>query len=331
MAKIDIFTHVLPKKYLNALQKAVPPGFPYTELINGPTALWDLDKRFKIMDKYEDVTQVLTYAVPPLEAILAPKKAAELARRGNDELAEIVHKYPDRFAGGVATLPMNNIDAALAEVDRAIDDLKLKGIMLYTNINGKPLDSPEFMPIYEKMARHDLPIWLHPRRDETVADYSTESESQYRLYGMFGWPYETQLAMARLACSGVLEKYPNLKFITHQCAGGMPFFATRITGWGRPRGDKQDAYVARLSKPLIEYFGKFYADTTIKYTPALMCAYAFFGAEHMIFGSDMPFGAEGGEWDLREGLKTVEDMAVSDADKKKIFEGNARKLLHLPA
>lgn len=326
MTMIDMFTHILSRKYLDTLQKMVPSASPFAAI---PT-LWDMDARFKIMDQYDGMKQVLTFSIPPLEAVTTPRRATELARRGNEELAEIVSKNPDRFAAGVACLPMNNLEAALPELDRAIKDLGLKGILLYTSINGKPLDSPEFWPIYEKMAGYDLPIWLHPRREETVPDYKTEKRSKYRIWGCFGWPYETEAAMTRLVCSGVLEKYPNLNFITHHCGGGLPFLEQRVASWYDPRDPQLNIIGSGLTKLPIEYFHKFYGDTSVNgSTAALMCGFAFFGAEHIVFGTDMPYGRERGNQFIREGIRSIQEMAISQADKKKIFEGNALRLLHL--
>ncbi len=323
--KIDMYTHIFPKKYWDVIKKHIPPNLEQI------TTLWDLEQRLRVMDKYDDYVQVLTFPVPPVEAIVGPKDAVELARIGNEALAEILAKYPDRFVAGVANLPMNDVNAALKETDRAIKDLGLKAVLICTNINGKPLDSPEFMPLYEKMARYDLPIWIHPRRDITVADYSTEGKSKYNLHGALGWPYETQLAMSRLVCSGVLENYPNLKFITHHCGGGIPFLGRRVNSWlGRYMREEPNSSLSRLTKEPIEYLRMFYGDTAIDGdTPALECGHAFFGAEHMVFSTDMPFGREQGHSAIREAVKAVTEMAISDSDKKKIFEDNARKLLHL--
>ncbi len=107
-------------------------------------------------------------------------------------------------------------------------DLKFKGIQIFSSINGKPLDRDEFMPLYEMMAGYDLPLWIHPARDKTVPDYPDEPYSKFTLFTAFGWPYETTLAMARLVFSGVLEKYPSLKFITHHCGAMLPFFSKRV-------------------------------------------------------------------------------------------------------
>jgi predicted TIM-barrel fold metal-dependent hydrolase len=122
--------------------------------------LTDRDARLRILDEFEDMVQVLSVTVPPLEEIVNPEEAAELARIANDEMAELVNKYPNRFVGAVAGLPMNDVDAALRETDRAIKDLKFKGVQIASSINGKPLDRPEFLGLYEKMAQYDLPIWI---------------------------------------------------------------------------------------------------------------------------------------------------------------------------
>lgn len=282
--KIDIFSHIFPPEYWALIEKHCPRNMQ----IDG--ALWDLDQRFRIMDSYDEYVQVLTFSTPPLEAITTPEDASALARIGNDDLAELITRYPDRFIAGVANLPMNNIEATLQEIDRAIKQLGLRGVLLYSNINGKPLDSPEFVPIYEKMAGYDLPIWIHPRRDMTVADYSTENFSKYKLYGSLGWPYETQLAMTRLVCSGIFEKYPGLKIITHHCGGGIPFLGKRVSNWLYTYMlDEPDSNLAGLSKPPIDYFRMFYGDTAnIGDEPVLECGYAFFGDKHMVFGTDMP-------------------------------------------
>ena len=163
--------------------------------------------------------QVLTVGpVPPLEAFATPEQAVELAKMANDEIAELVAKYRDKFVAAIALLPMNNIDAALKETDRAINDLGFRGIYVHSNINGKPLDAPEFLPLIEKMSKYNLPIYIHPWRPNEFTDYQTESASKYMIAGTFGWPYETTVAMTRLVFSGILEKFPNLKVVTTTAA-----------------------------------------------------------------------------------------------------------------
>ncbi len=319
--KIDIFTHIFPPKYWDIIKKYCPMNMEINP------ALWDLEQRFRIIDKYDDYVQVLTFSIPPVEAVAEPGKAIDLACRGNDELAELIAKHHSRFIAGVANLPMNDMEAALRETDRAIKELSLRGVLIYSNINGKPLDSPEFWPLYQKMEECDLPIWIHPRRDITVPDYNTESSSKYKLYGSLGWPYETQLAMSRLVCSGVLERYPNIKFVTHHCGGGMPFLGKRVSNWIYPI-IKQSASsnTSKFTKEPIEYFRMFYGDTAnIGGKPVLECGYAFFGASRMLFGTDMPFGRDV----INEAIGGIMEMSISTSERKQIFENNAKRLLHL--
>jgi predicted TIM-barrel fold metal-dependent hydrolase len=296
-------------------------------------ALYDLELRFKVMDKFDGLVQVLTMGNPPLESVISPKDAVELAQIANDEMAELLSQHPDQFVGAVACLPMNNLDAALKEIDRTITQLRFKGIQLYTSINGKPLDSPEFRPIYEKMADYNLPIWLHPWKSPSEPDYVGEESSMYKICMTFNWPYQTTLAMSRLVFSGILEDYPNLNFITHHCGGMVPFFAQRIVSFF----DTNEVILRGAGFPRvyrrhpIEYFHRFYGDTvTSGSTPALTCGYSFFGADHMLFGTDMPYGSRSGLRQIRDSVEAVERMQISEDDKAKIFEGNARRLLRLP-
>jgi aminocarboxymuconate-semialdehyde decarboxylase len=329
--KVDIFCHIVPKRYLEAVRKIAPSGIPQQILIESTPTLTDLNIRFQIMDKYPDLVQVLTLASPPIEAIAGPKESAELARIANDEMAELVSKHPQRFIAAVGSLPMNNVEAALKELDRVINGLKLRGIQIYTNMNGKPIDSPEFIPIYQRMSQLNLPIWLHPKREFDTPDYVTEKRSKYLMNSIFGWPHETSLAMGRLVFSGILEDYPNLKIITHHCGGMVPFFSDRIIG----QYDYVTSYLKlKWKRPLlkhpIEYFRMFYNDTAVYgSTAALICGHKFFGSEHLLFGTDMPYDDEIGNRFIRETIRSIEEMDIPQSDKKRIFEDNARRLLHL--
>ncbi len=329
--KIDIFPHILPLKYKEALYKIVPPGFHLQDVIDATTSLFDLDYRFRLMDKYEGLQHVLTLAAPPVEMVADPKTAADLARLGNDEMAELVQKYPDRFPAAVASLPMNDMEAALRETDRAIKELGFRGVQIFTPTGGKPLDSPEFMPLYDKMAEYDLPIWIHPERDVSFVDYPGEKRSRYMIFHIFGWPYETAAAMTRLVFSGVFDRHPDMKFITHHCGGLVPYFEQRIIGaYDHAEVLRGAKYKLGLSEEPIEYFKKFYNDTAIYgHTPGLMCGYAFCGPERMVFGTDFPYDSELGDRYTRQTIESVERMDIGDKEKKMIFEDNARRLLKL--
>jgi aminocarboxymuconate-semialdehyde decarboxylase len=321
----------MPRKYMDALYQRARIDDVAKSRDEFMRTLWDMDLRFKIMDKYEGLVHVLTPSGPTLERNAGLKDAAYLAQIYNDEMAELVARYPDRFVAAVACLPLNNIEATLQEIDRAVNELGFKGILINTPINGQPIDLPELMPIYEIMSKHDLPIWIHPRRDATVPDYITEDRSRYGISHCFGWPFETSIAMARIVFSGILDKYPNLKFITHHCGAMVPYLAARIEGsydWYEVA--LQARHKQNLTKPPIEYFRMFYNDTAIYGNmTGLMCAYAFFGTERLLFGTDFPYDVELGDKYTRETIAAINSMDIPDIDKKKIFAENAKMLLHL--
>ena len=329
--RIDVFSHIIPPAYKKALYK-MPASSAFHSMIDSLPSLTDLDVRFRIMDKYDGLMQVLTLASPSMEAVADTHKSADLAKAANDAMAELVFKYPNRFPAAVAALPMNNMDAALQEVDRAINELKFRGVQVYTPINDKPLDSPEFIPLYEKMSQYNLPIWLHPARTYEYPDYRTEDKSMYDLAAVFGWPYETSISMARLVFSGILEKYPDLKIITHHCGAMVPFFEQRIACLYDVLEMVQGAQYKRgLTKAPLDYFRMFHNDTALYgNTSGLMCGYAFFGADHILFGTDMIYNVQFSDRVIRQTINAIEQMDISDIDKKKIFEDNARRLLRLP-
>lgn len=330
--KIDIASHILPKKYKKALDEAAP-GHVQQKINDALTTLWDLEQRFRIMDKY-NVMHVLTLSRPPLEEVISDKKKAlDLAKIANDEIAELVCKHQSRFPAAVASVALNDIDGSLKELERAIVELRFRGVQIYTHINHKPLDSPDFNPLWEMMAGYKLPIWIHPTFGVTFTDYKGESESKYAVASTFGWPYETTVAMNRIVFGKIMERWPDIKFITHHCGGGMvPYFAERINAFHAvgemEYGDKD---TAGLTKAPIEYYKMFYADTALYgNAPALMLGRAFFGIEKILFGTDFPFAGHDGEKVTRQTIDSIEEMEISDEEKKQIFEDNARKLMRLP-
>jgi predicted TIM-barrel fold metal-dependent hydrolase len=326
--KIDAYAHIVPPKYREALYKVAPRIHDQQILFSPP--LYDLDRRFRIMDKYEPLRQVLTLGRVPVEHVAGPAKAADLAKRANDEMAELIVKYPDRFVAALATLAMNNMKAALKEADRAIRELKFKGVYLHTPVDEKPLDAPEFLPLYEKMAEYDLPIVIHPMRKVDHPDYLTEKLSRYNMFSLFGWPYDTTSAMARLVFSGIMEKYPGLKIVTHHLGGMVPFYAERIRQFTQVMRIGEEKPF--LKKDAIDYFRMFYADTAIYGNPtALKCGHEFFGPDRVLFGIDFPLGdTEHGDRNYRQTINAIEQMDITEEEKKKIYEDNARKLMRLP-
>ena len=330
--KIDIYTHVLTGKYYDALCKLVSTESFGGRMVRIFRSLFDLEERFRVMDRFPGLQQVITLSSPPLEGFTDVNKAVEFAKLANDEMAELVSKYPDRFITAVATLPLNNIEASMKELDRTIKDLKFRGIQLNTPINDRSVDSPEYLPIYEKMSQYNLPIWIHPYRERTYADYRTEKTSLYNIFWAFGWPYETSVAMSRLAYSGILDKFPNLKIITHHCGGMIPYFQSRLTNsnQGYLTSTYGTGFNNGLTKSPLEYFKMFYADTAVGKSATLTCGLQFFGVDHVLFGTDMPYDQQLGDRLIRETINAIEEMELSADDKYKIYEGNAKQLLRLP-
>ena len=335
MQKIDVFAHILPTTYLNALIEK--SGGKAAEAINCKRRLNDLDIRFRIMDQHEGYTQIINIAGPPVEDVADPTVAAELAKIANDDMNELVYKYPDRFLAAVACLPMNNIDAALKEIDRAIIKLGFRGIQLTSNIMDKPVDSPEFAPVFEKMNYYQLPILIHPRymkSGQRAFGPGVVDKVGWLAQKPFNWPYETTIAMGRFVWSGMLEKYPNLKIITHHCGGLTPYQANRISqhqSAGEIEMYQEHNPDWHFTRRPFDYYKMMYGDTAVwGNTSILMCGYDFFGVDHMLFGTDMPFGGELGAYYVRETIRSVQDMSITEEDKKKIFESNPRQLFHLP-
>ena len=160
--KLDIFPHIFPQPYFERM-KRIAEGNPalaaqLKRWMHIPV-LWDLDKRIRMMKKFPGYKQVLTLSMPAVEFLGNENETPELARLANDGMAEIVKQHPDLFPAFVASLPMNNVPAALEEMDRAIAKLGAKGVQIFTNVNGRPLDEPEFFRIFERMSKtYDLPV-----------------------------------------------------------------------------------------------------------------------------------------------------------------------------
>ncbi len=334
MEHIDISAHILPRRYFEAV-RAAAPDFPMQKRVSAIPTLTELDARFRVMDQFPGYAQVLSLALPPLEALGPPGTSAALARVANEELAALVGRHPDRFVAAVAALPLNDVPNTVREAEHAVRHLGLRGVQLYTHVNGRPLDAPEFAPVFEALADLDVPIWLHPARGPLPPDYPDERKSLYEIWHVFGWPFDTTIAMTRLIFSGVFDRFPSLKVITHHLGGTVPFLESRIKGaydqFGTRTADEDyGALLRTLRKHPHEYYRMFYADTALYGSPpALECGLAFFGADHVLFGSDMPFDAEGGSRYIRETLDAIARMDAPPEAKRQIRRENAIRVLGL--
>ena len=335
MKKLDIFNHVFPKPFYELMMKLVPDHKDMGKRVRGVPMLFDLNERFRVMDLFDDYQQVLSLASPPLEALGEPNVSVPLARAANDGMAELVERYPDRFPAFVASLPMNAPDEALDEAQRAMDALGARGVQVFTNAAGRPLDSPDILPLFDLMAQYDLPVWLHPARGARFADYATEDKSKYEIWWTFGWPYETSVAMARIVFAGLFDRHPNLKIIAHHMGAMVSFFEGRVgPGWdqlgSRTSDEDLTAVLDRLEKRPYDYFKMFYADTAVfGARAATECGLHFFGPDHVVFASDSPFDPEKGPMYIRETIKIVDALDIREADRAKIYRENALALLKL--
>ena len=335
MTKIDIFNHLFPKSFFDKMIEVAPNQKDIGKRVRSVPVIVDLEKRFRVMDQFEGYVQVICLPNPPLEVLGSPDVTSKLAQIANDGMAEYVAKYPDRFPGFIASLSLSNPDAALIELDRAIKDLKAVGVQFFSNANGAPLDLPEYEPLFAKMADFDLPIWIHPARAANFPDYLTEKKSKYEIWWTFGWPYETSVAMSRIVFAGYFDKYPNLKIITHHLGGMIPYFEGRVgPGWdqlgSRTSDEDYTVILKQLKKRPLDYFKMFYADSAVfGSVAATKCGLEFFGADNVLFASDSPFDPEKGPGYIRETIKVIAELPISDSDRQKIFEGNAKRLLKL--
>jgi predicted TIM-barrel fold metal-dependent hydrolase len=340
--RLDIFPHIFPREFFDRMKDiaAQKPALAANikRWLNIPV-LWDLDARIKMMKKWPGYQQVLTLSLPAIEFLADENDSPALARLANDGMAEIVEKHKDLFPCFVASLPMNNVQASLEEMDRAIGKLGAKGIQIFTNMNGRPMDDPEFFPIFERMSKkYDLPIWVHPVRTSKFLDYPGEQKSKYEMWWLFGWPYETSVFMGRMVFSGMFDKLPKLKIITHHLGAMVPFLSHRV-GYGmdqygsRTTDEDYEGQLKRMKakgmRP-VDYFKKFYNDTSINgWASGMRTGIDFFGADHVLFGTDCPFDPEGGPLFIREIMKAMDQLKLKPGDRRKIYFGNAQTLLKL--
>ena len=333
--RIDVFNHFMPPRYFSKFSEVVRDK-GMAKRMGSIALLHDLDGRMRMMDQWPGYQQILTASPPAIELLAGPDLSPELARIANDELHEICRRHPSKFPAFAAAVPYNNIEAALAEIDRAIVQLDARGIQMFTNVNGRPLDDAEFAPIFARMANcYKLPILLHPTRTPATTDYPSEGKSRYEIWQVLGWPHDTTVAMARIVFSGMLEKLPNLKIITHHLGGTAPYLAGRLGPlWdqlgARTSDEDYETLLKSMAKRPVAYFQTFYGDTVIGgFTPALRCGIDFFGADRIMFASDCPFDPEGGPMFIRDNMRAVEEAGLSQNDQKKIFSGNAIELFRL--
>jgi predicted TIM-barrel fold metal-dependent hydrolase len=333
--KIDIFNHIFPKSYFDKMISVAPNGKDLHKRVRNVPSIVDLDERFRIMDMFDEYVQIICLGAPPIEVYGPPLISTDLAKVANDGMAELVQKYPKRFPGFIASLPMNDPEGLLTEANRTIKDLGAVGVQIFTNVLGRPLTKPETMPLFDLMAKLDRPIWLHPARGADFPDYKSEPKSHYEIWWTFGWPYETSVAMAHLVFSGLFDRHPTINIITHHMGGMIPYFEGRVgPGWDqlgtRTSDEDYTLLLKKLKKRPLDYFRLFYADTALfGAREATICGLKFFGVNQVLFGSDMPMDPEKGTAYIRWNIEIIDSLDIKPTERQAIYEGNARRLLNL--
>jgi len=335
--KIDCYCHFSTMAAIDYLEAAGGPRpHVFRSLFANTPTLIDADKRLRLMDRC-GISRSVLVPLPWIEtspAVFAdPRKCARAARIMNEALAKTAAGRPDRFST-VALLPSTNSDIMIEEMSWAVKQMGFTGGMIACGPTVKRLDHPDYEPLWAAAVSLDVPIWLHPSRPPVYPDYVDEKVSQYQIWQTLSWLMDSSAAMVRLVFAGVYDRHPDLKLIIHHHGALIPLFAQRMQyGWDyfeKSTGRKQPT---AISRPYIDHFRKFYCDTATQgHEPALLdVAGRFFGPDRLLYGSDAPMDATGGEAFTMDAATSVEAMTVSADDKKRIYRNNALKLLKLKA
>jgi len=326
--KIDVHNHFYPTRFLKQLEKdGATAGMTVEKdewgrqilvqhgnrVVTITPPMNNINQRMDDMDKAGFTVQILTLSAPSVD--IFPAGIGEtLAKVVNDEIAGICSEHPSHFMA-FATLPFMDPDRTVKELERCIDELKFQGACMGSNINGMGLDNELLYPFYERMSDYDLPIHIHPR---APADKGTYKD--YRLVPMIGFEVDLCIAVIRLIMGGVMDRFPNLKFIVSHLGGAIPYLAERIQNCYEAYPECQQ----NISGPAKDYLKRFYYDTVSFFEPALMCAYSFLGAGRLILGSDYPHVIG----DIHEAITSIEQLKIPQRDKEMIYSGNIQGLIH---
>ncbi len=323
---IDIHAHFVPEEYLRVIEEEgeahgvrLLPG-PKGPLIQagrmsiGPLTphYYDLDVRLKSMDAQRVAVHALSL-MPPMVYWAGGALGIRLARLVNEAMTQASRAYPDRFVA-LATLPMQDPEAAVAEVERAITMLGCRGIYLGTNIRGKELTDPSFRTVFERIAALRVPIFLHP-----LNVIGSDRLTNYYLHNLLGNPFDTAVAAANLIFSGVLDRFPKLNICLPHAGGALPYLIGRLN-----RGWKVREECKALKKPPASYLRRFTYDTISHAPKSLRYLIDLVGADHVMLGSDYCF-----DMGYERPVEAVTALKLSRRDQEKIFTRNAARLLRL--
>src|SRR6266498_883902 len=208
---VDIYCHIFPDKFFQEMNRIAPRLGNIGARLRGVKKLFDLDERFREMEQFGDHREIISLPNPPVEDLAAGEVGLNLARIGNDAMAELCARHPARFPTFVAALSMTDVEGSVAEARRAVNEHGAGGVQIFTSVAGRPLDEKAFEPILA-----------------TMADYPKEQKSRFEMWWCFGWPYDTSVAMVRMVFCGLLDRYPRLKIVTHHLGGMIPYYDGRV-------------------------------------------------------------------------------------------------------
>jgi len=323
---VDVFCHYISRSVGEMIgkvrcspeEKASPAM--WEERFQYPRQSADSEVRLGLMDKYGIQVQALSLTAETLRGFDAGE-AAEVCRRANNDNDAVCRAYPDRFVN-ICIVSLLDMKSAMRELDRSINELDCRALTVASNQNGRGLDSPEYFPFYKKLAEHDLPLFIHPTH---WGSYPLADDSDgFDIMSLFGWPFDSTVAIWRLIFGGVLDRFPSLKIVMHHMGAMFPFFFGRVEiGFSRIR--------KKLQRESSQYLSNIYGDTAVSggFSEAYSCGYAFFGPDRLMFGTDYPFGAEAGEKFVRSILAGTRSINAPADHLEKILGGNARKLLKI--
>jgi aminocarboxymuconate-semialdehyde decarboxylase len=326
MRVIDFHNHYYPPKYLEALRSGSSavtvtiddrgnpvlhyPG-DYNVAVRGHR---DIAYRDEVLAKHGIDTQVVTLTTPGTH-VESPATAVRLASTVNDEFKSAMDSYGSRFTA-LATLPLNDPQASVKELDRAVRQLGMRGAMLFSNINGVALSDKRFWPMYELANDLDAVLYIHPTNPVSV-----QMMQEYWLMPLVGFLFDTTLAAGSLVFSGVVERFPRIRWVLTHMGGAIPYLAERFDRGYRAFEECR----ANIARPPTEYLRQFHYDTVNFNPDAVRLAIAFAGIDHILAGSDYPHQI--GSIPLM--LETIDALGLADSDRAAIRGGNAARLLGL--
>jgi predicted TIM-barrel fold metal-dependent hydrolase len=334
---IDFQAHVYPEPYIEEMKRldgavVLEPPDPNSGMsyfydkqlkcrINTATFQGrDIGRRLEHMDRLGIDVHVLSIPAPGADRY-EDEGAVRLARIANNAIAEICRSHPKRFMG-LFTLPTSSVEASLDELERSVKELGLKGFGCFSNLNGKPLDREELFPIYERIAKYKLPVYIHPTAP--LATEATGIDIMPTL--IFGWAFDSTVAMTRLVYGRVLERFPEINFIVADVGGVLAFFAQRAINIYTGRTDEIKQRYGLKENPL-DTFRRFYVDTADHPSSTLKCVKDFFGVDRLVLGTNYPYGPEEGCVLVKNSLKAIDELQLSQDERGKVLGGNAAKIL----